>query len=82
MFGTFGKGVDDREMRNVFVVAAVRCGDILQCVKVCTPRIRYAAWIGQVVFVHLFYVGGIAAEKIGIALVGLIHRICIAHFLR
>ena len=70
LFGALGKSVDDRQMWHVFGVAAIDCGDILQRVEIIAPIVRNAGGIGQVVFIHLFDIRRVAAEKIGVALVG------------
>ncbi|KAF1068613.1 MAG: hypothetical protein GAK39_03321 [Variovorax sp.] len=79
LLGALGESVDDGLVRNVLGVGAIDCGHMLQCIKVLAPGIRHATGIGQVVFVHFFDVGGIAAEEVGIALVGLVDRRLIAH---
>ena len=74
LFSAFGKGIEDRHMRNVFGIGAICCGNVLECVEIFAPVVGDAAWIGEVVFIHLFDIGRIAAEKIGIALIGCVHR--------
>ena len=74
LLGPFGKGIDDRQMRHVFGVAAVGGRHVLQGVEVRTPGVGHAAGIREVVFIHLFDIGRIAAEEIGVALIGLIRR--------
>ena len=59
-------------MRHVFGVAAVDGGDMLKRIEILAPAVRDAAWIGEVVFVHLFDVGGVAPEEIGVAFLSLI----------
>lgn len=70
LLGALGKGVDDRQVRNVTGFGAVDRRHMLQGVEVLAPGLRHAARIGQVVLVHLFDVRGVAAKKIGVALVG------------
>ncbi len=79
LLGTLGKSVDHRQVRHVFGITAIHCGHMLQGIEVFAPRIRNAAGVGEVVFVHLLDIGGIAAEEIGVALVGLINSWLIAH---
>ncbi|MNH42169.1 hypothetical protein D3C79_1038170 [compost metagenome] len=66
-------------MGHVAGVGAVDCGHVLQRIKVFAPGIGHAARIGKIVLIHLFDIRRIAAEKIGIALVGLIDSCLIAH---
>ena len=82
LFGTFGKGIDDRQMRNVFGVAAIRCRNVLQRIKVFTPAVGDAAGVCKVVFVHLLDIRRVAAEEIGVAFVGRKHRGCGCSWLR
>ncbi len=77
--GALGKGVDDRQVGHVARLAAIDGGDVLQGVEVLAPGFRHAAGVGQVVFVHLLDIGRIAAEEIGIALVGLIDGCRLTH---
>jgi hypothetical protein len=79
LLGTLGESVDDRKMGNVLGIAAVYRGHMLQCIKVFAPGIRHATGVGKVVFVHLLDVGRIAAEEIGVALVGLVDGRGFAH---
>ncbi|MPM65485.1 hypothetical protein SDC9_112382 [bioreactor metagenome] len=74
-----GKGIDDGHVRHVFGVAAIHCGDMLQCIKVFTPGIRHAARVGQITFIHLFHVRCVAAEEIRIALIGFVYGCGFAH---
>jgi len=77
--GALGKGVDNGQVGNVLGIAAVYRGHMLQCVKVFAPGVWHAARVGKVVLIHLFDVGRVAAEKIGVALVGLVDGCRIAH---
>jgi hypothetical protein len=40
---------------------------MLEGVEILAPGVGHAAWIGQVVFIHLFDVWAIASEKVGVA---------------
>src|SRR5574344_2025532 len=66
-------------MGHVLGIAASNGGHILQCIEVFTPGIWHAAWVGQIVFIHLFDVGGVTAKEIRVALVGLVNSGLIAH---
>ena len=70
LLGAVGKRVDDGKMGHVASVGSVHGRHMLQRVEVRTPRLRHTAWIGQVVFVHLFHVRRVAAEEVRVALVG------------
>ena len=70
LLGALGKCVNDGQVRHIFGIAAIDGGDVLERVKIVAPAIGDAGRIGQIVFVHLFDIGRIAAEKVGIALVG------------
>jgi hypothetical protein len=59
-------------MGHVFGIGAVHCGNVLQSIKVLTPRIWNAAGVGEIVFVHLFDVRGVSAKQISVARIGLI----------
>ena len=72
LFGAFGKGIDHRQMRHVFGVAAVNGGHMLKCIEILAPAVWDAAGVGEVVFVHLFNVGSVAPEEISVARIGLI----------
>ena len=72
LLGAFGKGVDHGQVRHVFGVAAVHGGNVLKRIEVLTPAVGDAAGVGEVVFVHLFNVGSVAPEEIGVACVSLI----------
>ena len=77
--GALGKGVDDGQVRHVLGVAAIDGGHVLQGIEILAPRIGHAAGIGEVVFVHLLDIRRVAAEEIGVALVGLIDGFRLAH---
>ena len=77
--GALRKSINDWLVRHVFGVAAVYRGNVLQGIKIITPGVWHAAWIGQVVFVHLFDVRGVPTKKVGVRLVGLINRVCLTH---
>ena len=62
------------QVRHVTSAAAVGGGHVLQGIKVDTPGVGYAGRVGQVVFIHLFHIGGVAAEEIRVVLIGLIDR--------
>jgi heme/copper-type cytochrome/quinol oxidase subunit 3 len=53
-------------------VAAINGGHVLEGIKILTPAVGHAAGVGEVVFVHLFDVGGVAPEEISVACIGLI----------
>jgi hypothetical protein len=74
LLGALGKRVDHGQVGNVFGIAAVYGGHMLQRIKVVAPRIGHAAGVGQVVFVHLFDIRGIATEEVGVAGIGLVDR--------
>jgi hypothetical protein len=77
--GALGKGVDHGKVRNVLGIGAIDSGHMLQRIKVFAPGVGHAARVGKVVFIHLFDIGRIAAEEVGVALVGLIDGCRIAH---
>jgi hypothetical protein len=54
-------------MGNVFGIGAVDSGDVLQSIKILTPRIGNATGVGKIVFVHLFDVRGVSAKQISVA---------------
>ena len=68
--GALGKGIDHREMRDIACVAAIRGRHMLQGVEVVAPGVRHAARVVEVVFIHLFDIGRIAAEEKGVAQIG------------
>ena len=74
LFGALGKGVDDGQVGHIAGAAAVGSGHVLQGIKVGAPGVGHAGRVGQVVFIHLFHIGGVAAEEIGVVLIGLIDR--------
>ena len=78
-FGALGKSADDGHVRHIFGISAIGGWDMLQCVKIVAPSVWNAAWIFQVVLVHLFNIRRIAAKEIGVALIGLIDGRCLAH---
>ena len=55
---------------------------MLQCIEVFTPAVGNTGGVRQIVLVHLFNIGRIAAKEIGVALVGLIDGRCLAHIPR
>jgi hypothetical protein len=67
-----GEGIDDRLVRDVARGGAIGGRHVLQRVEIGAPVVGHAARVGEVVFVHLFDIGGIAAEEVGVALVGVI----------
>ena len=67
--GAFGKGIGHRQMRHILGVAAVYRGNMLECVEILAPVVSHAARVGEVVFVHLFDIGRVAAEEVGVALI-------------
>ena len=71
LLGALGEGIDDRKMRYVAGAAAVSCRHVLERIEVRAPVVVDAAGVGEVVLVHLFDIGRIAAEEVGVALVGL-----------
>jgi hypothetical protein len=77
--GAVGKGVDDRQVRYIAGIGAIDGRDMLQRVEVLAPRIGHASGIGQVVFVHLFDVGRVAPEEIGIAAIGGVDGLRLTH---
>jgi hypothetical protein len=77
--GAFCERVDHGKVRNVLGIGAIHSGYVLQCIKVFAPCVGHAARIGKVVFIHLFDIRRIAAEEVGVALVGLIDGCRIAH---
>ncbi|MNU99500.1 hypothetical protein D3C71_896370 [compost metagenome] len=79
LFGALGKSVDDGEVGDVFGIAAIHRRHMLKCIKVLAPIVWHATWVGEVVLVHLFDIGRIAAEEVSVALVGLIDGRRIAH---
>ena len=62
LFGALGKRIDDRHVRHIACIGTVNGGHMLQCVEVAAPSVWNATRIGQIVFVHLFDVRGVAAE--------------------
>ena len=76
LLGTLRERIDHRQVGNVFGAATVYGRHMLQSIEVITPGIWNTAWIGQVVFIHLFNVWGVTAKQIGIVLVRLVHRRC------
>ena len=82
LLGTLGESVDDGQVGHIAHVAAIGRRHMLKCVKVFAPVVWHAARVGQIVLVHLFDVGRIAAEEVGIALVGLVDRCRLAHISR
>ncbi|KIN92519.1 hypothetical protein PO78_4298 [Thauera sp. SWB20] len=79
MLGALSESIDDGLVGNVFCVGSIDCRNVLQGVEVFAPRIGNAARVGQIVLIHFFDVRGIAAEEIGVALVGLVDSGLIAH---
>ena len=71
--------IDDDLVRHIARLSAVSSRNVLECVEILAPGIGHAAGIGQVVFVHLFDVGCIAPEEIGVGRVGLVDAICLTH---
>ena len=61
-FGTFCKSINHGLVWNVFIIAAVKCRQMLQIVEIFAPVFGHAARVGQIVFVHFFNVRGIAAK--------------------
>jgi hypothetical protein len=43
---------------------------MLKRVKVLTPRVGHAAGVEEIVFIHLFNIGRVAAEEISVACIG------------
>ncbi len=79
LLGALGEGVDHRQVRDILGAAAVGGGHVLERVEVVAPVVGNAAGIGEVVFVHLLDIGRIAAEEIGIALVGRVDGAGLTH---
>ena len=74
LFGAFDEGADDRLVWHVFAVAAVYGGKVLQVVEIFAPGFGHAAGVGQIVFVHLLHIRGVAAKQVCIGAVGAINR--------
>jgi len=72
LLGAFGKCIDYRQMWHVFGVAAIHSGNVLQGIEILAPAVGHAAGVGEVVFVHLFDIRGVAPEEISVACIGLI----------
>ena len=72
--GALGKGIDHRQMGNVFGIAAIDRRNVLQGVKIIAPAVGHTARMSQVVLVHFFHVRGVAAKKMGVGLIGLVNR--------
>ena len=68
--GALGKGIDYRQVRHITGVAAIGGRHVLQGVKVVAPGIRHAARVVEVIFIHLFDIGRIAAKEKGVAQIG------------
>ena len=73
LFGALGKSVDHRKMGDIFGVRAVQCRHMLQGVEIIAPVVWNATRVSQVVLVHLFDIGRIAAKEVGVGLVCLIN---------
>ncbi|MCY1383370.1 hypothetical protein D9M69_714910 [compost metagenome] len=61
-------------MGDVAGAGAVGGGNVLQGVEIRAPVVGNAAGVGEVVFVHLLDIGRIAAEEVGVALIGGVRR--------
>ena len=46
LLGTLCKSIDDRQMGNVFGIAAICCWHMLQSIEILAPAVGNAAWIG------------------------------------
>ena len=79
LLGTLGKGVDDRQVGHVAGIAAIDCGHMLQGIEIIAPIVGHTAGVGQVVFVHFLDIRRIAAEEVGVALIGLVDGRCLVH---
>ncbi len=71
--GALREGLDHRRVRDVAGVGAVGGGDVLERVEVGAPRIRHRAGVLEIGLVHLFHVGRVTAEQVGVGPVLLHH---------
>ena len=69
-FRTFRKSIDHWQMWHILCIGSVNGRHMLQRIEVIAPGVWDAAWILEVVFVHLFDIGRIATEEVRIAVKG------------
>jgi hypothetical protein len=67
-------------MGDIPRIASIRCGHVLQRVKIIAPRVRHAAGVVEVFFIHLFDIGRVATEEKSVALIGRIDGRTRTHF--
>ncbi len=64
--GALREGLDHRRVRDVAGIRAVGGGHMLERVEVGAPRIRHGAGVLEIGLVHLFHVGRVTAEQVGV----------------
>jgi len=64
--GALREGLDHRCVRDVAGIRAVGGGHMLERVEVGAPRIRHGAGVLEIGLVHLFHVGRVTAEQVGV----------------
>ena len=79
LLGTFRKRIDDRQMGHITRICSIASRHMLKRVEIAAPCIRDTAGIGQIVFVHLFDIRSVAAEKVRTALVGTVNVVSLTH---